>query len=316
MTISDALRARAQAASEPESGQLEKAAKKLESYSRAPGDRSKLLAMAPVLTPAVVDALGREFVRLRSEEIESPDEVFGSEFRQADYAFGALLIAAEDPSLRDTAVARLDDVVALVPRMNAGHVEHLNYLASGDGDQDRLIKTAAAEFIAGQPATLAEEFADALGLDLPREYWSLTVGLKNVDEDSPKVPRLDATIWADIKNYPGNTTRWNIRIGTLGMDPLGDDSGREVSSGRTVGRYHRDARRGDESIEGFVTPAATPFDFPRIIADLRAAHPTLEYDFAKLSVSGGPGRLGTAARKKRLRDWLSGAWSLGPGTPA
>lgn len=186
------------------------------------------------------------------------------------------------------AIPLLDEVIELMPIMVPAHGEHLNYLSSADTAQDRRIKAAAATYIAGPPATVAEEWSQALGLELPREYWSLTVSLKVLDPESPDVPALDATIDADVKNYPGDASNWNLRIGTQSMNPLGDERGGKEYLGKPVGSCRRDGRRTHLVIEGQITPAQSIYDFPRVVADLLAAHPELSYNFAGLSISGGP----------------------------
>lgn len=310
-SIADTLLARAQEAPPVVAKELEAAAKKLESYSHAPGDRKAAARITPVLTPAVVDALGEAFIALRRAELEGTDPIWDNEFKQADYAFAALLLASEDPALAAAAAPHLDALVELVPRLHSDHIEHLNYLASADTEQDGRIKAAAAAVIEAQPATLAEQWAEALGLDLPREYWTLTLILKLVEPDKEDftTPRIDAALLADIRNYPGDSTDWNIRIGLFSRNTLGGSRAPASDRGIPLGSYHREDRKGEAIVEGALEPAQTPFDFPRILADLRAAHPELNYDLAKLSVSGGPGRLGSAARKKRLREWLAGDWT-------
>ncbi|MDR2255520.1 MAG: hypothetical protein LBE25_05930 [Arthrobacter sp.] len=310
-SLGERLVQRAEGASPAAAKELEKAAKKLASFSHAPGDRRAAGRIEAVLTPSVVRALGEEFVAVRTAELEDPDPLWGSEFRQADHAFVALLIAAEDPALRVDALPQLDRIVELIPRLNPDHVEHLNYLSSADTEQDRRIKAATAAALDAQPPTLAQQWAEALGLDLPREHWSLTLILKPEapDEADFTTPRIDTAILADIKNYPGAGTDWNIRIGVLGMNSLGGSGQPARYRGFDLGSYRREDRTGEHIVEGSLEPAQTPFDFPRIVADLRAAHPELRYDFAKLSASGGPGRLWSAARKKRLRAWLAGEWT-------
>lgn len=306
--ISDRLRDRA--VSHPsEAAALETAATKLESYAKAPADLKAAAKIASVLTPAVVDALGEAFVALRTDELTGgPDPIWGYEFQQADHAFAALLIGAATPELSDVALARLEDVSALLPRLAPQQAEHIHYLTSDATDLDVAVQlhSAAAERLAQEPPTLGERWADELGLDLPREHWSLTLGIPLAWPGAKKLSDhpLDGTVWADVANYPGDRTRWNIRIGTLGRDRLGENNASPVERGVPLGQFRREDLRGDQVIAGAIAPAESPFDFPRVLADLEAADPVLRFDLKRLSVSGGPGRLGSAARKKALREWL------------
>lgn len=305
--ISQRLVALATNAESDDAQALVKAAKKLESYDRAPGGRKNADRIAPVLTPAVVRALGEAFVDLRTEEVTDGTDIRGSEYVQADYAFAALLIASQDPVLAAAAEPAVQAVIALLPSMEARSAEHIHHLSGEYAKVEAAgrLRAAAMERLEQEPETLASVWARDLGLDLPKSYWSLTIGLANLDvENGDGQPtRIDATIWADVKSYPGVKSDWNIRIGTIGRDQLGE------SDRRTRGDYERTSRSGGLVLEGHVDPAESPFDFPRVVQEIQAAHPELVFDFAKLSLSGGPGRLGTPTRKKRIAAWLKGEWT-------
>lgn len=294
--------------------ELEKAAKKLESYSRAPGNRKDADRIVSVLTPAVVEALGDAFVEVRADEIVNPHPVFGAEFRRADYAFAALLVGALDPALEEMALRGVEKVIELLPRMTPQQAEHIQYLSKLYPEveaADRL-HAAATQLLSQQPETPGERWARELGLDLPNEYWSISLGLDPIvtpREDSPRRLRrwFDAIILADITNFPGDRTQWSIRIGATDRTVLGASDAAPVHRGVPLGAYDRDHHTTDERIAGAVVPPQEPLDFPRVLAELEAAHPELRYDYAKLSVSGRPGRLISPTKKKLLIAWLSGA---------
>lgn len=308
--ISERLREKACHADAVHALALEKAAKKIESFSRAPGDAKQATRMSPVLTPEVLDALGRAFIELRTDEAElGTHELYGPDFRQADHAFGALLYGAATAEFADVAVRHLDAITALLPRMTPPQAEHINYLTPAPHGIEAIarVHAAARERLDQEPGTIAEKWSDQLRLELPREHWSLTLGIPLAWPDAKKLSAhpLDATVWADVANYPGDKTRWNIRIGTLGRHRLGEANASPSERGIPLGHYHREWRRDEsKNIRGSVEPAQSPSDFPRVLAELERAHPEVRFDLKRLSVSGGPGRLGTAARKKALREWL------------
>lgn len=286
---------------------LVNAAKKLEAFDRAPGGRKQADRIAPVLTPAVVRAMGEAFVALRTEETAEGPGIWGSEFVQADYAFAALLVASQDPSLAVAAEPAVDAILALLPTLEPMAAEHIHYLS---GEYPKVeaagrLRAAALERLDQEPETVATAWARDLGLDLPNAHWSLTIGLFNLDlENGGDQPtQIDATIWADVRNFPGVKSAWNIRIGTIGCEMLGQgDRG-------AWGGYERTSRPRGIVVEGHVEPAKSPLDFPRIVQEIQAAHPEIDFNFAKLSVTGGPGRIGTPARKKRIAAWLKGEWT-------
>ena len=313
-TIVSILTDRAQASPADTARELEKAAKKIGSYSRAPGKRKDAERVTSVLTPAVVEALGDAFIAVRTYELDNPLPLLGPDFRQADHAFAALLIGAADPALEAMALRGVDQVVALLPRMSAKQAEHIHYLAKQfpEVEAANRLHAAAKGVLAQFPETAGEAWARELGLDLPNEYWSISLGLDPVVADTEETRRrprrwFEAIILADITSYPGDHTTWSIRIGTTNRDMLGWDRAAPQERGVPVGTYDREDRAPYERIAGAVVPPQSPSEFPRVLADLEAAHPELRYDYAKLSVSGSPGRLLSPAKKKLLIAWLSRA---------
>lgn len=313
-TIVSILTHRAQASPADTARELEKAAKKIGSYSRAPGNRKDAERVSGVLTAAVVEALGEAFVEVRTYEIDNPNPHFGPEFQQADYAFAPLLIAAGDPVLETVALRGVDEVLALMPRMSPKQVEHIQYLSKQFPEVDAADKlhAAATGLLSQQPETPGEKWARELGLDLPNEHWSISIGLDPIftgNEDYPERLRrwFDAIILADISNFPGDRADWSIRIGATDRNVLGGNRAQAVERGVPLGAYDRKHHTTDERVAGAVVPAQDPSDFPRVLAELEAAHPELRYNYAKLSASGRPGRLLSPAKKKLLIAWLSRA---------
>ncbi|NHB84204.1 hypothetical protein G7085_05040 [Tessaracoccus sp. HDW20] len=112
----------------------------------------------------------------------------------------------------------------------------------------------------------------------------------------------------EITNYHGDRTDWSIRIGTMSTQVLGGSARPSMYGHDELGRYDRKGcDPTDEGIAGSVSPVQGPPDFPRVLAELEAAHPALRYDYAKLSASGRPGRLLPPTRKRQLISWLSRA---------
>ena len=303
-TISERLLSEAADSVPAQARELEKAARKIASYSRAPGNRKQADRIAPVLTAAAVTALGEAFLALREEEINDPHPVFGNEFRQADYAFAALLIAAGDPELEPTSRPSIERVIALIPDMDTQQAEHVHYLSGQYSGLEAAgsLHTAAASHLGHHPETEADVWARQLSLDLPKEYWQISVAIPSVLTTGP----LDANVFADITNFTGDRTDWNIRIGAINRDMLGGSHAPAVSRGVELGHYSRESRReGGPAIDGAIAPAQSFFDLPRVLADLEAAHPELSFDREALTARGGPGRLATPSRKKLLKAWLT-----------
>lgn len=303
-SIVDLLLAAAEGASPARADELKKASSKLQSFSRAPGTRKQADRIASVLTPAVVAALGQAFVDVRAEEIQNPPHpAIGNEYQWADYAFAALLVGAGSPELAEAAEPEIDKVVALLPKMDTSATEHLLYLSSLYPEVDAAVRVhaAASERLAQEPETDGERWAKELGLDMPLGYWSLAFDLPAVQDDR----RLDAHIYAAVESFPGVKTTWRISIGTTGTNALGGTGLPAEYRGFAPGQYRRYFSGGEDFIEGSITPAQDPSELPRVLADLEAAHPELTFDRAALTATGGPGRLGTAARKKKLIAWLS-----------
>lgn len=312
--ISEVLRARAETS--PAAAELEAAAKKLDSFSRAPGTRKQAERVGTVLTSDVVEVLGRAFVDLRTDEIEHPDQHFGSEFREADYAFAGLLIAAADPALQGSAKPALDEVVALLPRMLPDQREHVHYLSGlfPDNEAASAVHAAATRVLEKEPDTEGDVWARELGLGLPKQFWEISLSLEPIVPDWPEDhvmhghPRrwFEAIIYADISNYPGDGTGWDLRIGTRDRDVLAGTAS-HPRRGSQLGEYDRPHFRHGESVSGAIVPPEAIADLPRALADLEAAHPELRYNYAKASISGRPGRLLSAAAKKKIIAWLSRA---------
>lgn len=304
--IATRLRTTASTAPAPQAKELEKAAKKLESFSRAPGDLKQAERIGAVLTPAVVEAMGEAFFELRREEIANPHPHFGPDFQQADYAFSALLIATDSPELEPAGTTALARVVDLIPTMTPQQAEHIAYL----GQQFSHLAAAAApraaaqQVLAQQPSTEGTAWARDLGLALPDQFWSISLCLEPLLEDGMRW--FDAFIYVDIANYPGDKTNWNIRIGTMNMNKLGGDSEPASYLGVKLGDYEREGFE-EGIISGSITPPQSLAELPRVLAELEAAHPELRYDYAKLSASGRPGRLLSPTKKKLIGAWLARA---------
>lgn len=286
--------------------ELEKAAKKLESFSRAPGDRKQAERIGAVLTPAVVEAIGEAFFELRREEITNPHPHLGPDFRQADYAFSALLIATASPELEPAGTAALARVVDVIPTMTPQQAEHIAYLGQEFSHLAAAAtpRAVAQQVLNQQPATEGTAWTRDLGLDLPDEFWSISLGLEPLLEDGTRW--FDAFIYVDIANYPGDKTNWNIRIGTMNTNKLGGDSEPASYRGGKLGDYDRKHFK-EGRISGSITPPKSLAEIPRVLAELESAHPDLRYNYAKLSASGRPGRLLSPTKKKLIGAWLAPA---------
>lgn len=299
-TIAERLDAEAEKCG-PAAAELAAAVTKLDSFSRAPGNRKQADRVGAVLTPAVVRALGDAFTALREEEITDPSSsVFGPDFRQADYALAGLLIAAAEPDLADAATPALERVRDMLERMLPKQAEHVQFLAGlyPESPLSDELSAAARARLGQEPETLAAAWAKTLGLDLPAEYWSLFLTIPcEVEEE-----HVDALVTLNLDNTPGSETTWSIRMGAINSNSLGGNR-RSSYPDSEHGSYQRTGRRVE--FEGHIEPAAGPEDLPRVLHDLEAAHPALRYDRAGVKVSGSPGRLISPTKKKLLVAWLS-----------
>ena len=303
-TIIERFEQRAASAEPDVAAALTAAAKKIASFSRAPGKRKDADRMAAVLSPDVVVALGEAFLDVRREEIDDPPHpLFGCEFREADYAFAALLVAAGDPALAPSAQEPLERVTALVARMEPKQAEHIQYLAGLYPEVAAAgpLREAAGARLGQEPETPSARWARELGLDLPAEFWSVYFLVPGAVSEG----RADVSIAANWSNQPGDgDTVWSIRLGVMNANSLGGN--RSVSGPDSPhGVYDRQDR--DAAITGAIAPATGPEDLPRVLADLERAHPELSYDRQASKISGTPGRLITPKKKKVLIDWLSSA---------
>lgn len=296
--ISDKLEAVAKTTdSEPVRAALTKAAKKIASYSRAPGNRKDADRMTGVLTPEVVTALGNAFLENRSAEIAGLDAgLFSPEFRQSDYAFAALLIASGDPVLSEAAHEPIARVAELIEQMDPNQTEHVQFLAGlyPDVEASAVLLAATRARLAGEPQTLAESWASQLGLGLPAEYWAVNLAIPCELAEG----RADASVFVDIEHRPGTPSRWSIRIGAinrdvLGVDRWGPDAGSLVAYDRGRG------------VAGQVRAATGPDELPRILRDIEETQTGLTFQRVALKVSGSPGRLISPTKKKLIIAWLA-----------
>jgi len=297
--ISERLAAMADEADATVATALNAAAAKIGSFSRAPGKRKDADRVAAVLTPEVVDALGEAFIGVREEEIQDPPHEFiGCEFQQADYAFAALLIASAEPGLDAPALAALERVEQMIGRMAPKQAEHVQFLAGlyPETPRSAALQAATSARLSDEPLTVAGAWAEELGLDLPAEFWSLSLTVPGTVEGG----RADVLIAMNLDNTPGSDTRWSMRIGAINSNSLG---GNRPPSRPDTDHGHYDR---NDAIVGQLPPATNPIELPRVLADLERQHPNLSYDRAALSVSGTPGRLISPTKKKLLIAWLSG----------
>lgn len=301
LTITERLDAEAEKGG-PDAAELEAAVAKLDSYSRAPGNRKQADRIGAVLTPAVVRALGDAFVAMRTEEIADPDtSIFGPDFRQGDYALAGLLLASATPELAEAALPALDRVRDLVERMLPKQAEHVQFLVGlyPESPASAGLAEAARARLGEEPETLAAAWATSIGLDLPAEYWSLYLTVPAEIENG----HIDAILTLNLDDTPGSETNWSIRIGAMSANSLGG-SRRPSYPDSEHGSYVRTNRWIE--CAGHLEPATGPEDLPRVLRDLEAAHPEVTWDRAGLKVSGSPGRLISPTKKKRLIAWLSG----------
>lgn len=297
--ISERLAAMADEADPTVAKVLNAAATKIGSFSRAPGNRKDADRVAGVLTPEVVRALGEAFVGVREAEIQDPPHEFiGCEFQQADYAFAALLIASADPALDAPALPALEQVEGMVERMLPKQAEHIQYLAGlyPESPRSAALRAAVAARLSDEPVTVAGAWAQALGLDLPAEFWSIYLTVPGAVDDG----HADVLITLNLDNTPGTDTAWSVRIGAMNSNSLGGNRAPSRPDSEH-GHYNR-----KDVIVGQVTPAADPIDLPRVLDDLERQHPNLRYDRSAIKVSGSPGRLISPKKKKLLIAWLAG----------
>lgn len=296
--ISDRLEAAATtAATEQVRAALTKAAKKIASYSRAPGNRKDADRVAGVLTPEVVTALGAAFLENRSAEIDGLDTgLFSPEFRQSDYALAGLLIASGDPALADAAQEPIARVAELIEQMDPNQTEHVQFLAGlyPDFGASAALLEAARARLAKEPQTLAASWASQLGLGLPAEYWAVNLAIPCELAEG----RADATVFADIEHRPGTPSRWSLRIGAINRDVLGAD--RWASAEGNLVAYDR-----GRGVAGRIRAAAGPDDLPRILRDIEETQTGLTFQREALKVSGSPGRLISPTKKKLIIAWLA-----------
>lgn len=296
-SIVDRLNSRARQATPGIAEQLESAAKKLESYTRAPGSRKEADRMTSVLTPPVVQALGDELVnQLREEEGEE-----GLEFSllqpERDYALASLLIASANPDLSAPALTALDTIGEMLGQLSTKQVEHLHWLTGiyGGSDEVDRMHTAAEVLLAQEPQSEAAQWANELNLELPSGAWSVHILVPGNLEEG----RADIGVQVFLRNVPGGGSSWKMQIGAMSANALGGDRNPSYPDS-DHGVYDRAGK-----ITGEIVPAEGPGDIPRVLRDLERAHEALTYDRSAAKVSGSPGRLFSPKKKKRVIAWLT-----------
>lgn len=305
VSIADHLRAAAENAPQPLAADLEAAALKLDGFLRAPGTRKEADRIVAVLTPGVVTAVGEAFVTMRTHEIQHPDATFGSEFRTADYAVAALINAAATPGLAEAADAQIDRVLTLIPSMTPLQVNHIETLSSKYPQVGAAVALGAAvrERLAGEPETEADRWDKELGLGMPTGSWDMRLRVPAVMDEGT----LDAAIVIRIENFPGTGAGYDIRMGAMNYNALGGGISVIRQLGLSLGEYERFFPHSKRSLKGSVSLAESINDIPGVLAQVEAAHPELHYDREAIDFSGGPGRINTPSRRKKIIAWLSGA---------
>lgn len=305
-TIAERLEALAADAQAPVATQLRSAAKKLGSYSRAPGARAQAERVSGILTPAAVEAMGAALLANLEDDATDDRQWNSPEVVQTGYATCGLLIASSDDDISPIALKVLDRLNTLVPTLLPGQVESVQFYSGlfPESPASSQLFQAAATRLGQEPETDAARWARTLGLDLPDTYWSLSVIVPGNVEGG----LLDVDILAYLWHYPGDheLSRWEVKFGTGNGHSLGASAGQKPAlAGWEHGEYDRTDRHGP-TIAGTVAPVEDLCDLPRVIADLERAHPELTYDRAAITTSGRPGRLITPTKKKKLVAWLQG----------
>lgn len=305
VSIADHLRDSARNAPQPLAADLEAAALKLDGFTRAPGTRKQADRIVEVLTPEVVTAIGEAFVAIRGYEIEHPEEVFGGEFRTTGYALAALINAAATPELASAAHVQLTKVLALIPSMAPLQVDQIETLSSKYCTEEvaATLRAAVRERLAREPETEADQWDKELGLGMPSGTWEIYLRVPAVMDEG----RLDAAIVIEIENYPGMGAGFSLRMGASNYNALGGGVQVIRELGLALGEYERFFPNSKRSLKGSVSLAEFINDIPGVLAQVEAAHPELHYDREAIDFSGGPGRINTPTRKKKLIAWLSGA---------
>lgn len=306
LTIAEHLETLATDAEAPVATQLRATAKKLGSYSRAPGTRAQAERISTILTPAAVEAMGTALLANLQDDATDERPGVTPEVVQTGYATCGLLIASSDEDLSAAALNVLDRLDALFPTLLPRQVESVQFYSGlfPESPAASQLFQAAATRLGQEPETDAARWARTLGLDLPDTYWSLVV----VVPGSVEGGRPDVDIMVYLWHYPGDheLSRWEVKVGTGNGHSLGASAGQKPAlSGWEHGEYDRTGRRGP-TIAGTIAPVEDLRDLPRVIADLERAHPELTYDRTAITTSGGPGRLITPTKKKKLVAWLHG----------
>lgn len=293
-SIADDLRAAAEDRADGKA--LTTAADALESYGRSPGTRAEASRVARILTPGVVDVIGKG---LRDAYLEAPHDdpdaaLFGSPIENR-YALCALLVAAsgDDDDLAARATASAADLVPLVtglPLDDAESLLHIANLLTGSTAAEELAE-AARDRLGREPATPGRAWAESLGLNLPLARWEISI----------EVPG-ELNVVLAMRDFPGRSTSFSVSMTrtTRWTTMLGN----EVARPGTVAAYEH---HSDPSIAGEVEVAHSIEDFLRLLRSLQEASPTIALDLAAAKVRASPARVLTAAGKKRIVAWVAGA---------
>lgn len=277
-------------------------------YVSAPGKRADAERISKVLTPAVVEAMGAALLANLHDDATDEREWATPEPVHTGYTFCGLLIASGDATLAPAALRSLEELGGLMESLLPRQVESIQYLSGLFPESSAALQLfeAASERLGLEPEMDTARWARTLGLELPQTYWSLVVVVPGTVEGD----WADVDILAYIKHTPGDQdlSEWVLKFGTRNGHSLGASPGQKPALARwgwDHGEYDR-TERGGPTIAGAVEPAKDLLELPRVIADLERAHPELTYDRTAVSTSGGPGRLITPTKKKKLVAWLQG----------